>query len=427
MLKKITLICYFFFYSLSVYARTADFYSYFDIIPLPDVQEAVFGPQATSFKTETNSIYNRGYTNRFQMGNSFKTEFSRTIRLYGASEGRIKASYEDDLIALLGLLPEYMYQYVGPVLHETPGMSEKILNLPGIKETKNQFPKDIAKKFKDMPGLESLSPALYFVLMPEFWGEESINSDKKQDTPAVRPKKQPKLPDYLKERIGLSPTRKLIPAKVSDKKSSKTKKASNILSDFQTINPSLTSKLTTQDVKVFASTLDPIVTWGTKDESRILFKLIDGEKALETWEDEQGISLGEDNNLKDIVNPCWRLVQKAYFGGIYTEFANIVAPYGYSPEEWAYTCDKTIKAFRITKATRPMAASIRLYRLGYYDSYIKKLPSRWQKSMYATSAAMIKMYTALKEDIDTVRAQKKEIEDKFLHLRNLLLIEPIIY
>jgi hypothetical protein len=37
------------------------------------------------------------------------------------------------------------------------------------------------------------------------------------------------------------------------------------------------------------------------------------------------------------------------------------------------------------------------------------------------------MYTALKEDIDTVRAQKKEIEDKFLHLRNLLLIEPIIY
>ena len=58
-------------------------------------------------------------------------------------------------------LPKQYYPYIGPYLHTVPNMSPKILNLPGIKETKNQFPERIAPQLKDIPNLEFLSPYLY--------------------------------------------------------------------------------------------------------------------------------------------------------------------------------------------------------------------------------------------------------------------------
>ena len=170
MLKKIKYFLMVFFLSTNVNAGVADFAHFFKIdmfMELPDVKEYL-----RKIMSE-NKLYDKGYVSRLEMGNTFKKEFSKTIKFYGLSEGRIKNSYEDDLIEVLSWLPKEAYQYVGPMLHDVPGMSEKILNMPGIKETKNQFPQRIADEIKDIENIEYMSPALYFLLMPEIWGEVS--------------------------------------------------------------------------------------------------------------------------------------------------------------------------------------------------------------------------------------------------------------
>ena len=99
----------------------------------------------------------------------------------------------------------------------------------------------------------------------------------------------------------------------------------------------------------------------------------------------------------------------------------------FTPEEWAYTCDKTFKAFRVTEANQAVAYAVRFHRRGYYDQYIKQLPEKWQDEMYAVEAAIIKMYNVFKEDVNTVRPYQKEIGEKMLKNRGMLLTTPIFY
>ena len=42
---------------------------------------------------------------------------------------------EDDIYRLILMLPKYVYQYIGPFINEMPYVSDRILNIPGIKES----------------------------------------------------------------------------------------------------------------------------------------------------------------------------------------------------------------------------------------------------------------------------------------------------
>ena len=114
MLKKIFIFIMLVFYTAPTYAGIEDFDKYFNVkmdIELPDLKD----------------LYDKGFTSRLKMGNRFKKEFSQTIKFYGLSEKRLKNDYEDDLLEVLSWMPKETYQYIGPMLHEVPGMSEKIL------------------------------------------------------------------------------------------------------------------------------------------------------------------------------------------------------------------------------------------------------------------------------------------------------------
>ena len=166
MLKKAFLILFILFWSPVSFAGASEYDKYFKVdmkMEIPDVKEFI------KKYVNDNSLYDKGYKSRLDMGNTFKKEFSKTIKFYGLSEGRLKNSYEDDLLEAISWLPKETYQYIGPMLHEVPGMSEKILNLPGIKETKNKFPERVADKMKAIEGIEHMSPSLYFLLMPEIF------------------------------------------------------------------------------------------------------------------------------------------------------------------------------------------------------------------------------------------------------------------
>ena len=198
------------------------------------------------------------------------------------------------------------------------------------------------------------------------------------------------------------------------------------MQNIRTLKPSLTSKMTSADVGAFVNTIDEIIEFGMKDDMKNYSKLILGETLLDMWEQEQGTALPQ-NALKDIVNPCQRLVLKMRFAGLYNEFTSIVIKEGFSPEEWAYTCDRSIKGFRVLEANPSIAHAVSYHRRGYYDKYIKQLPKKWQDEMYATEAAIIKMYAVLKEDIEAVEPHQKEIYKKMLKNRGLILTAPIFY
>ena len=419
MLKSLLLSLCGILFAFNAYAMPEDYAKYFKVdmaMEIPDIYE-----YANKLRKE-HPAYDKGYVSRFRMGNTFNKNFSKIIKYYGLSEARIKARYEDDLLELISMLPKEMYQYIGPMLHEVPGMSEKILNLPGIKETKNQFPKDVAEKFKGMEGLEDLSPALYFVLIPSIWGETpTIAPDTPEERPAKKPAPRVELPDFLKEKIGL-------PVKTAEKAPASAARVATTEQKFglRTLNPSLTSPLTSADVKAYIDTIDLIMDWAMQDNMRNYSKLIHGGALLDAWETEHNTALPQ-NMLKDVVNPCQRLVLKTRFSGVYGEFAMLTAQKGFTPEGWAYTCDKTIKAFRILEATPSSAYAVRFYRKGYYNEHIKKLPPRWREQIYALEEAVSRMHRVFKDDVETVRPYQIELRQKFIKHDNVILNAPIIY
>ena len=151
-----------------------------------------------------------------------------------------------------------------------------------------------------------------------------------------------------------------------------------------------------------------------------------GEYLLNMWEVEQNTALFQ-NELKDIVNPCQRLVLKMHFAGLYKEFKLLLARHGYTPEGWAYTGDKVIKAYRALTATPGIAYAVKYHRNGYYNSYIDRLPQKWRDEMYANEAAIIKMYTVLQGDIDALRPVEQKINDKFVKTKGVILTMPIMF
>lgn len=192
--------------------------------------------------------------------------------------------------------------------------------------------------------------------------------DRPKTVRVKKPKIDTELPDFLKDKAEF-------PEKNAEKKkASSVRKAKPAFAlSLRTIAPTLTSPLTSKDVAAFTATIDDVMEFGTRDNMRNYSKLIVGEALLDIWEQENGTAL-KQNSLKDIVNPCQRLVLKTRFAGIYDEFASVVVKQGFSPEEWAYTCDRTIKAFRVAEANQATAYAVRFHRRGYYDNYIRRLP-----------------------------------------------------
>ena len=143
-----------------------DFAKYFKI----NLEEPLPGFEELNAKYAKPSVmYDYKYDYGWNIEEIFDTAFRLTITENGVREKRLPERNEEALLSMLNNIPKEVYPYIGPYLHTVPGISEKILNLPGIKETKNKFPSRIAPQLKGIPDLEFLSPNLYFILMPEAW------------------------------------------------------------------------------------------------------------------------------------------------------------------------------------------------------------------------------------------------------------------
>lgn len=413
-MKKITIII-FIFLSLLKYswaASMADYKDAFKIIlekdnlPQREELEAIFNQE--------NRYYDKKYVSVWDLLGDFDADFYARAATYGINEKRLKWEDEDLVLEMISAIPKDFYPYIGPMLFEVPNMSEKILNLPGIKETKNQFPKRIAPQLQDIEDIEFLSPGLYFLLIPEFWPENLENIEIPKQTPYYpKTKYDPKFYAALKQ---------IVPPE--DFMQGANKKNSG-KSDLRTIYPDANSLITAADVEAFVKTLPLVEEW---------FKTADNEYQLSIvssmlWSYEANKEPAIMAGIREMVNPCARLVQKAKLIGQERALANKVVKEGFSLNEWAYTCDKTIKAYRLSLIHNSVMQSIRMYKQGLYDDEINKLSPRSAKIRFATMQAIVSAYSAPISDMIEVRKKRPQLEKALEQTRyriggtNILIFE----
>ncbi len=406
------LIAFLFFIS-AAQAKPSDFSKYFEIdltasLPMYDdlyQQYVVEDP-----------THDRKYQFNFSIGNTFDKIFAQTIKIHGTSEKRLKTENEDELIEMLNSVPKETWQYIGPYLHTVAGISEKVLNMPGIKETKNRFPTRIAPQLQHIKNLEFLSPHMYYILMPEIWPEYNETQE------IVIKSKEPSYPKTLYNPQYYKALSTLVPRDFFANKDAAPK---NYLEDLRTTNIQPNSPLTSGDVKAFVATIPKINEYANQGQKEKLLKINSAGNLLNIYEAQNGTAL-PINDLKGVVNPCQREVQKIIVAGLYQEFLSVVGPMGFTPETLAVTCDKTIKAYRLATMSLDTKKALTSYKYGIYDNYLKnKLNPKNQGLQFSVIESIIQMHKAPLKDVLSVKKHIPDIKDAFLKSDSMILSSPI--
>lgn len=388
---------------------TADFAKYFEVdldAPIPDLKAL-----NVEYEKET-AIYNPRYILSWDMSLRFDPLWSKTISAFGLSETRLKNANENSLLAFIQSLPPEFYPYIGPQLHTAQGISEKIINLPGIKETKNKFPTRVAPQLADIEDLEFLSPYLYLLLMPEMWPENANALELPRPHPTKRP--QNILPKTSYRNVMQN-----VPNQGYG--GAARAKSAPDFNDLRTLKITKDSPLTSADIKAFLNTLPSVKTFGSLSN---LIKLHHAETLLNFWEEKNNMALPL-NTLKDSVNPCARAALKIKWAGLETEFAKAIAPQGFNLKEWAYTCDKTIKAHKVATISRATLLTLKNYKSGVYNKIFQPLKPFFRDNQFAVMQATIEMYKAPKGDVLEALKNEAEIQNALRPFGGNLLLAPI--
>lgn len=411
-MKKLIAVLFLVFYALPAWAWVVDYTHLFEIdldeeLPPLEELEKKYGGQE--------SLYDKRYDYHWNIGTVFDHIFRNTIISYGSSNVRIPHENEKSLERVLALIPKEHYQYVGPYLHTVPGIPEKILNMPGIKETKNKFPTRIAKELEDMEELEFLSPHLYYLLMPEIWPSYR-NAD---ETPRARYKRATGRVEYSPEFFAA--VKKLVPK--GDYLPGATPQTP-LKSKLRTIDPEKDSPLTAMDVRAFASTISDVNEFGATDYN--ILKIAEAGFLLEAWENDNGRGLPVVT-LKSTVNPCQRLVQKVKLAGLENEFFKVVAKQGFTPKTWAYTCDKSIKAYRLVNINAQMINPIVEYQNKIFNvEFPDSVTYEERQQQYAVMQSVGEMFRSNMTDVMEVRRERELLNSEFMKAKETLIDSPIV-
>ena len=392
-------------------AGVSDFAPFFDI----DLEKDVLPSKDDLNKyLAEKSEYDKKYGSFYDLLGDFDQDFYVKIASYGMQEKRLKGVNEDFYMDFLATLPKKYYQYVGPQLFEIPNMSEKVLNLPGIKETKNKFPTRIAEQVKDIEDLEFMSPMYYYLLMPEAWPGFKSDIEVPQMTPYY-PKIEYDEKFYALIRKLVKPE-KYMPGYKDDGRKSK--------SDLRTVNIDKNTLLTSADIKAFMSTIDKVDDWANRPEN--LYLLSEATILWANYQQKDGLGKYVPGGLIDLVNPCTRFVQKVRIIGKEREVAMLVADKGFSLNEWAYTCDKTIKAYKVLNIRMATLNALRQFQRGLHDYKVENISDFSQNMRHAAMMGVIEAHKAPMADVLEYKKNRQDFEEK-LKNNNYRLFGVLIY
>ncbi len=404
-------ICSIFAVSTSNALMPQDYAHYFEI----NLDEKLPSLSELSKKYAQEEIYDYKYDYSWNIEDVFDSQFRQRILDNGKREKRLVFPEEKVFVQMIESVPKELYPYIGPYMHTVPGIPEKVLNIPEIKATKNKFPEKIAPQLQNIPDIEFVSPSLYFILMPEAWPD----NQRYMEMPnfyASYPKVEYKHDFYNK-------IKKLVPVSQFAPDAKKEKKVSR--SDFRTVQPTQTSLLTAADVAAFADTLDGVLKFSKENTN--FSDLHRAGMLLDMYEVDEKKGIPNNNQIKDMVNPCQRLVQKLQILGPKkeVEFLKIVAPKGFDLKTWAYTCDKTIKAYRLAQINRKTLFELKAYSKGLYLPAIRQYNLDAQMFQMSTMQAILEMYKAPMSDVIEVKKNRKILKDKFKKMDFMLVTNPI--
>ncbi len=408
------IVCLFIFTMMylggEVKASVDDYKKYYEVdleAPIPDLKTL---SKELEQKTQ---IYNPRYMVSWDMGASFDKIWKGVITSFGTSEKRLKSHNEDEFFDMIMMTPKEFYPYIGPYLHTLPGIPDRVLMLPGIKETKNKFPERIAPQLQGIENLEFLSPHLYILLMPEMWPD----NQPPMEMPKQKRAKIPPItfsPEFWENVVKNTPENGFGGAFQTNNKPGPDK--------LRTLKITKDSPLTTGDIRAFLRTIDGVKKFASLNN---ILKIMHASDLLDYWEQKNGTALSL-NGLKDAVNPCQRLALKIRWAGLEDEFVTSVGKEGFNMNEWAYTCDKTIKAYRISRISSAQVSAIKAFKERLYDTYINKLKPIYQERQYATMQSIIQMHKAPKNDVFEVMKNEKLVYDAIAPLGGMLIISPIL-
>ncbi len=111
--------------------------------------------------------------------------------------------------------------------------------------------------------------------------------------------------------------------------------------------------------------------------------------------------------------------------GMEHEFSEIIAGEGFNMEEWAYTCDKTIKAYRVLRMSTPELMTLLLYKRNVYQNQLNAYPEKIAPSVAVTMQSMVEMYKAPLNDVLEVKKNHQAVKDAFEKIKYRIVFQPI--
>ncbi len=399
------------FASVNAVAKVPDFSDYFEV----DLEKDKM-PMLEELKkvNDDEKNYNRKFESIFDLSGDYNAEFAVKIAAYGMQEKRIKDFNEDNYVSLFSKLPKKYYQYFGPMLFEVPGFPKKILNLPEIKKTKNKFPTIIAKQLKEIKDLELLSPTYYYLLMPEVWPdyEPQIENPKKRRY-AVKYVYDDKFYDSLKKIV-----------KPEDFGMGKTKEVKLSKSNLRTLKVEKNSLITAADMSAFVDTVDEVNEWYNKNDNLRVFTSTT--ILLMNYEKKDDIGKYVPQGLKDMANPCARFVQKSKILGKDKEIAEIVAKKGMSLDEWAYVCDKSVKAYRVANVNIGVVKALNMFRKDLLSHKMTDESISFQNYVNSLMHFAFHIYKAPLKDVLEYRKVKNKFDAMMKKTKHQLFGHPVL-
>lgn len=363
------------------------------------------------------SDYDWHYDYNWNIPPVFDKEFAQNIERFGKVEKRIDNPDEEDILRELRRLPPEFYPYIGPVLHTLPGLSGKVLDLPGIKETKHQFPKRIASKLAAIPDIEFLSPGLYIYLMPELFGEGSNTREFPQSV-----SKYPNLPPIrIKKELLAAALKEVPPENFAIDKPEQPEDLG-----IRHYSADAGTPLSKADVQAFIATIDGLANFSADLKTKV--KYISLNSLMNYWDEKNGT----DKNvafLKTMVNPCQTLARKIKWLGDRSQFQDVISPQAFGLDDWAYTCDKTLKALRAVSQSNAEITAMNIAKKGYIYDMINQTgyytPEERQAHKYFIEAS-IQLYQTTPENKEAVRPYAAELNKKLAVFGANLLGSPLI-
>lgn len=361
-----------------------------------------------------NSDYRRNFSFRWDMPKTFDKEFKNIYKTLAEDERHLSSKTEDYIYMMLKKLPKEFYPYIGPYLHTLPQLTGRVLDMPGIKETKNKLPERIAEKFKNIEYLEYLSPELYIFLMPEMTGEGSLSYEYPQlAEPEYRTLRRTSInPEFMQKIVEQTPL-----ADFADS-SKKEKSAGTRHYIFDENTP-----LSGADVEAFSNTLGDLHDFHLAN--RINFIKVG--TLMSFWEEENGAEQ-DFYFYKQMANPCAAMVRNIKWANKSFEFQKIIGKNGFGINDWALVCDRTLKAYRRANISLAMVMVIRGLQNGVLIKYYEMsgVDKEDMPILEANLGAAREMYNASREDVETVKPYMNRIHKTLPENNSYFLGSPLL-